>query len=106
MSGERASAVAALQRDLADAAYIAEPGLAAALLLMLDLGRPLLLEGDAGVGKTEVARAIAAVRGARLIRLQCYEGLDVHSAMYEWNYQRQLLAIKLLEDDARPAGAK
>ncbi len=70
---------------------------------MLDLGRPLLLEGDAGVGKTEVAKALAAVRGARLIRLQCYEGLDVHAAMYEWNYQRQLLAIKLLEHDERPA---
>ena len=69
---------------------------------MLDLGRPLLLEGDAGVGKTEVAKALAAVRGARLIRLQCYEGLDVHAAMYEWNYQRQLLAIKLLEHDERP----
>ena len=75
--------------------------LAAALLLMLDLGRPLLLEGDAGVGKTEVAKALAAVRGTRLIRLQCYEGLDAHSAMYEWNYQRQLLAIKLLEHDER-----
>ena len=73
---------------------------------MLELGRPLLLEGDAGVGKTEVAKALAAVRGARLIRLQCYEGLDVHSAMYEWNYQRQLLAIKLLEHDDRPAAQK
>src|SRR5690242_13766283 len=104
--GQRMEDVAALQRRLEQSGYIAEPPLAAALLLMLDLGRPLLLEGDAGVGKTEVARAIAAVRGARLIRLQCYEGLDVHSAMYEWNYQRQLLAIKLLEDDARPAGTK
>ena len=73
---------------------------------MLDLGRPLLLEGDAGVGKTEVAKALATVRGAKLIRLQCYEGLDVHSAMYEWNYQRQLLAIKLLEHDERPAAQK
>ena len=92
--------------ELQDAGYVAEPALAAALLLMLDLGRPLLLEGDAGVGKTEVAKALAAVRGARLIRLQCYEGLDVHSAMYEWNYQRQLLAIKLLEHDDRPAAVK
>ena len=73
---------------------------------MLDLGRPLLLEGDAGVGKTEVAKALATVRGTRLIRLQCYEGLDVHAAMYEWNYQRQLLAIKLLEHDERPAAVK
>jgi len=90
-----------LQQQLQAVGYIAEPGLAAALLLMLELERPLLLEGDAGVGKTEVAKALAAVRGAKLIRLQCYEGLDVHSAMYEWNYQRQLLAIKLLEQDER-----
>jgi MoxR-like ATPase len=95
-----------LQRQLQGAGYIAERPLTAALLLMLDLGRPLLLEGDAGVGKTEVAKALAAVRGAKLIRLQCYEGLDVHAAMYEWNYQRQLLAIKLLDDDERPVAAK
>ncbi len=98
--------VIALQRELEGAGYIAEPALAAALLLMLDLGRPLLLEGDAGVGKTEIAKALATVRATRLIRLQCYEGLDVHSAMYEWNYQRQLLAIKLLEHDDRPAAVK
>ncbi len=95
-----------LQRQLEGAGYVAEPALAAALLLMLDLGRPLLLDGDAGVGKTEIAKALATVRGARLIRLQCYEGLDVHAAMYEWNYQRQLLAIKLLEHDERPADVK
>jgi len=102
----RRDEVAELQRELEDAGYVAEPALAAALLLMLDLGRPLLVEGDAGVGKTEIANALATVRGARLIRLQCYEGLDVHAAMYEWNYQRQLLAIKLLEGDERPAAAK
>jgi MoxR-like ATPase len=73
---------------------------------MQDLGRPLLLEGDAGVGKTEVAKALATVRKAKLIRLQCYEGLDAHAAMYEWNYQRQLLAIKLLEQDERPVAEK
>ncbi len=95
-----------LQRELERAGYVAEASLAAALLLMQKLGRPLLLEGDAGVGKTEVAKALATARGARLIRLQCYEGLDVHSAMYEWNYQRQLLAIKLLEHDERPASVK
>ncbi|HEY3634836.1 MAG TPA: MoxR family ATPase [Caldimonas sp.] len=100
------SEVLALQRRLQGAGYVAEPALAAALLLMLDLGRPLLLEGDAGVGKTEIAKALATVRETRLIRLQCYEGLDVHSAMYEWNYQRQLLAIKLLEADDRPAADK
>jgi MoxR-like ATPase len=103
---QRLDEVVDLQLQLEGAGYIAEPALAAALLLMLDLGRPLLLEGDAGVGKTEVAKALATVRGARLIRLQCYEGLDVHAAMYEWNYQRQLLAIKLLEHDGRPAAVK
>ena len=103
---QRMNEVVGLQLQLEGVGYVAEPALAAALLLMLDLGRPLLLEGDAGVGKTEVAKALATVRGARLIRLQCYEGLDVHAAMYEWNYQRQLLAIKLLEHDERPAAVK
>jgi len=103
---QRMNEVVALQLQLEGAGYVAEPALAAALLLMLDLGRPLLLEGDAGVGKTEIAKALATVRGTRLIRLQCYEGLDVHAAMYEWNYQRQLLAIKLLEHDERPAAVK
>lgn len=96
---ERGRAIADLQQALAAAGYIAEPALAAALLLMQDLCRPLLLEGDAGVGKTEVAKVLAQLHGTRLIRLQCYEGLDAHSAMYEWNYQRQLLAIKLLEQE-------
>jgi MoxR-like ATPase len=102
----RTRELAALQADLARAGYIAEPSLAAALLLMQELGRPLLLEGEAGVGKTEVAKALSSIRGARLIRLQCYEGLDAHSAMYEWNYQRQLLAIKLLEQDERDVAQK
>jgi MoxR-like ATPase len=102
----RAHELAALQEDLARAGYIAEAPLAAALLLMRDLGRPLLLEGDAGVGKTEVAKVLATIRGTRLIRLQCYEGLDAHAAMYEWNYQRQLLAIKLLEHDERGIAQK
>jgi MoxR-like ATPase len=106
MQQARMNEVAALQRELAQAGYIAEPALAAALLLMLDLERPLLLEGDAGVGKTEIAKALAAVRATRLIRLQCYEGLDTHSAIYEWNYQRQLLAIKLLEQDGRSVAEK
>jgi MoxR-like ATPase len=101
MSAERMLEMTAMQQDLASAGYIAEPRLVAALLLMQDLSRPLLLEGDAGVGKTEVAKVLATVRHARLIRLQCYEGLDAHAAMYEWNYQRQLLAIKLLEHDER-----
>src|SRR5579872_6992247 len=67
------------------------------LFLSLRLGKPLLLEGEAGTGKTEVAKVLAQVLGARLIRLQCYEGLDVNSAVYEWNYARQMLEIRLLE---------
>ncbi|HSN31401.1 MAG TPA: MoxR family ATPase [Ideonella sp.] len=106
MTVTRAAELAALQVELARAGYIAEAPLAAALLLMQDLGRPLLLEGDAGVGKTEVAKVLSQVRATRLIRLQCYEGLDAHSAMYEWNYQRQLLAIKLLEHDDRSLAQK
>jgi MoxR-like ATPase len=105
-TGERHNEIGSLQRQLAAVGYIAESSLAAALVLMLQLGRPLLVEGDAGVGKTEVAKSLAAARGARLIRLQCYEGLDVHAAMYEWNYQRQLLAIKLFENDDRQTALK
>ena len=77
--------------------YIAERGLATSLYLALKLGRPLFLEGEAGVGKTAVARVIAAVLDTELIRLQCYEGLDVHHAVYEWNYTRQMMHIRLLE---------
>jgi len=106
MSASRADELAAMQRELARAGYIAEPSLVAALLLMQDLERPLLLEGDAGVGKTEVGKVLAQLRATRLIRLQCYEGLDAHAAMYEWNYQRQLLAIKLLEGDTRAVAEK
>ena len=89
--------VSNLQTRLADAGYVAERGLAATLLLFTELRRPLLLEGDAGVGKTEVARVLSRVFDCPLIRLQCYEGLDVNAAVYEWNYQHQLLAIRLLE---------
>ncbi len=85
---------------LAEAGYIADRDLATALWLMDFLKRPLLLEGEAGVGKTEVAKALAAVHKAELIRLQCYEGLDQSAALYEWNYQRQLLAIKAREGTA------
>ncbi len=84
---------------LAGAGYVAEADLAAALELLQILGRPLLLEGDAGVGKTEIAKALARIHDTRLIRLQCYEGLDTSSAVYEWDYQRQLLAIKIHETD-------
>jgi MoxR-like ATPase len=79
--------------------YVADRELATALWLMDYLKRPLLLEGEAGVGKTEVAKALAAVHGCELIRLQCYEGLDQNAALYEWNYQRQLLAIKAREGE-------
>jgi MoxR-like ATPase len=82
---------------LAEVGYIADPDLATALVLMDMLNRPLLIEGEAGVGKTEVAKALADVHGTNLIRLQCYEGLDQSAALYEWNYQRQLLAIKARE---------
>ena len=95
-----------IAQALAASGYIADNELATAISLMQLLRRPLLLEGEAGVGKTEVAKALASIRSAKLIRLQCYEGLDVHAAMYEWNYQRQLLAIKLLEHDDRAMALK
>ncbi len=88
---------AEFQAALADQGYIAESDLAATLLLQSQLQRPLLLEGDAGVGKTEVARALSRVYDCKLIRLQCYEGLDINTAVYEWNYQHQLLAIRIQE---------
>jgi len=93
----RNSAVSKLQSKLFDAEYVADPGLSATLLLMTKLQRPLLVEGDAGVGKTEIARALSGTFDCPLIRLQCYEGLDVNSAVYEWNYQHQLLSIKIQE---------
>jgi MoxR-like ATPase len=81
----------------AERCYVADRDLATAVFLSLALGRPLLLEGEAGVGKTEVARTLAAALGSELIRLQCYEGLDVNTAVYEWDYPRQMLEIRLLE---------
>jgi MoxR-like ATPase len=83
--------------------YIAERGLATSLYLALKLGRPLFLEGEAGVGKTEVAKILAALLDTDLIRLQCYEGLDVHHAVYEWNYTRQMMHIRLLEASGEKA---
>src|SRR4051795_1991709 len=83
-----------IAQALAGSGYIADGELATAISLMQLLRRPLLLEGEAGVGKTEVARALASVHATELIRLQCYEGLDQSSTLYEWNYQRQLLAIQ------------
>lgn len=89
--------IAALKEALATRSYIADHGLATSIFLALKLDRPLFLEGEAGVGKTEVAKVLADSLGTELIRLQCYEGLDVHHAVYEWNYTRQLLHIRLLE---------
>ncbi len=83
-----------LKSALAAEGYVASDDLAVALQLALSLGRPLLLEGAAGVGKTEIARTLSAVQQTRLLRLQCYEGLDAAQAIYEWNYQRQLLSIR------------
>jgi MoxR-like ATPase len=94
-----------LQADLAAVGYIADDTLGMALCLATGLQRPLLLEGEAGVGKTDVARALAASLKTRLIRLQCYEGLDANTTLYEWNYQRQLLAIRAHERDQISADA-
>jgi MoxR-like ATPase len=88
---------AAIASQLAEAGYVADRDLSTALWMMDYLSRPLLIEGEAGVGKTEVAKALAKVHDCELIRMQCYEGLDANSALYEWNYQRQLLAIKARE---------
>jgi len=97
-----------LQEALAEQLYVGDRGLVMSLFLALRLGKPLLLEGEAGTGKTEVAKALASILGARLIRLQCYEGLDVSSAVYEWNYARQMLEIRLLEarNEAVAAGLR
>ncbi len=92
-----------VQSLLRDQAYITDRGLAIAIFLALKLRRPLFLEGEAGVGKTEIARALASGLGTDLIRLQCYEGLDINHAVYEWNHTRQLLEIRLME--ARREGA-
>ena len=94
-----------LQSDMAKQGYVASDELSMAVYLALMLGRPLLLEGAAGVGKTEIARVLAAVRQTQLIRLQCYEGLDASQAIYEWNYQRQLLTIRAAAEDGQTGRA-
>ena len=94
-----------LQTKLAGEGYIAPPELAMALHIALELERPILLEGDAGVGKTQIAKTLADIYDTELIRLQCYEGLDASAAIYEWNYQRQLLSIRAMaERDGERAG--
>ena len=97
---------AALRTSLAGVGYVADDALCTALHLARELGRPLLLEGEAGVGKTEIARTLASVLDTRLIRLQCYEGLDAQHALYDWDYRRQLLAIQLSRDAHTNAGAE
>src|SRR5712675_271519 len=82
---------------LASADYLADRSLATVLFLALRMGRPIFLEGEAGVGKTEIAKVLASTLGRRLIRLQCYEGLDVAAAVYEWNYAEQMIAIRASE---------
>src|SRR5215218_4392991 len=89
--------IESLRRSLDRVDYLADEGLATAVFLSLRLPQPLLLEGEAGVGKTEAAKALAAALGTELIRLQCYEGIDASEALYEWNYPRQLLRIRLAE---------
>jgi MoxR-like ATPase len=92
-----AGSVDELRADLAAHGYLADEGLATTIFLALHMHRPMLLEGEAGVGKTEVARVLAAVTGGELIRLQCYEGIDVSQAVYEWDYARQLLHLRAAE---------
>ncbi len=96
----------ALHQALRERSYVADRGLATSLFVALKLKRPLFLEGEAGVGKTEVAKVVADVLGASLIRLQCYEGLDVNQAVYEWDYARQMMHIRLAESRGEhPAAA-
>ena len=96
------SATDAIQEMLAEHGYVADRQVVMSVYLAQTLERPLLIEGPAGVGKTEVAKVVARALDTELIRLQCYEGLDAHAALYEWNYQRQLLHIKLDEKSQRP----
>src|SRR5580704_7029659 len=90
--------VAELTETLRAGGYLADRGLSTALFVALSLNRPILLEGEVGVGKTEVAKVLAAVFGRRLIRLQCYEGIDTNQALYEWDYARQMLQIRALSE--------
>jgi len=95
---DRPETVGGLTDLLREGGYVADRGLATALFVSLSLGRPILLEGEVGVGKTEVAKVLAAVFGRKLIRLQCYEGIEVNQALYEWDYARQMLHIRALSE--------
>ena len=96
--------IEALSAAMEEQGYIAEPQIATAVYLAREMRKPLLIEGDAGVGKTEVAKVLARVLETELIRLQCYEGLDVATALYEWDYPRQMLRVRMAGDHADPAG--
>ena len=97
MAGLPFASVEELQGRLRDEAYLADRGLSTAIYLSLSLDKPLLLEGEAGVGKTEVGKVLATVLGRRLIRLQCYEGIDASQALHEWNYSKQLIAVRAMD---------
>ena len=97
MPGFAYTSVDDLQAALGEHAYLADRGLATAIYLSLSLGKPLLLEGEAGVGKTEVAKVLSTLLDRELIRLQCYEGIDASQALYEWNYSRQLIAVRAMD---------
>jgi MoxR-like ATPase len=95
--------IRAMQDAMERFGYIAEPEIATAVFLAKEMGKPLLIEGDAGVGKTEVAKVLARILDTELIRLQCYEGLDVQTALYEWDYPKQMLRVRMGEDEGRSA---
>jgi MoxR-like ATPase len=97
------ASVGDLQEALRERRYLADRGLATAIYLAVSLDKPLLLEGEAGVGKTEVAKVLASLLGRELIRLQCYEGIDAAQALYEWNYSRQLIAVRAMQDASSEA---
>ena len=96
--------IRSVQAEMERCGYIAEPAIATAVFLAREMRRPLLVEGAAGVGKTEIAKVLARMLGTELVRLQCYEGLDTHTALYEWNYQRQLLRLKIAEREGHDPG--
>src|SRR5262245_54029596 len=97
MTNQNFTSIDQLQAALRQQDYVADRSLATSIYLALKLRKPLFLEGEAGVGKTEIAKVLTAMLGRSMIRLQCYEGLDVNTAVYEWNYSRQMLEIRLLE---------
>src|SRR4051794_17764945 len=97
--GARFESVATVRQGLRDVKYLADEGIAGVVFLADRLGKPVLVEGPAGTGKTQLAKSVAEMTGARLIRLQCYEGLDESKALYEWNYKKQLLRIQVERDD-------